>query len=290
VERKGIADARRLQRIASWVQQQSGHVAAELRQDVADDPSEAASAWRSTLGVDAAEQLAWSNHAAAFSSWRAALERSGVAVVQYPLGGDGIRGFSLPDRHLPIIGVNTAYNVAARVYTVFHELGHLATRTSSACVGFVPAGTSADPIEGWCERFAAALLLPESDVREWLAARADSGVPSVSTVRALAAAFKVSGRAGALRLIGLGVAPSSLYRQVENRFVRLDHDDRLHGGGPGKRTPHLRLHRLGRLIPATLWEAADRELISRRDVLADLRISTGDLEEIRQLLGEPTTR
>ena len=73
------------------------------------------------------------------------------------------------DAIAPALIVNSAWNVEARIFTTFHEVGHLVMRTSSACIGYV--GVREDPqrsIERWCDRFAASLLMPEDDVGEIL--------------------------------------------------------------------------------------------------------------------------
>ena len=66
-------------------------------------------------------------------------------------------------RQVPVIAVNTAWNDEARTFTLLHELGHLVARTDSACAAGEPAELSDawDPVERWCQGFAAALLSPK---------------------------------------------------------------------------------------------------------------------------------
>ena len=67
-----------------------------------------------------------------------------------------------------MVAVNTAWNESARIFTLFHEMGHLIARTSSACVESVHTRSRTDPVERWCERFAADVLMPNKDVETTL--------------------------------------------------------------------------------------------------------------------------
>ena len=114
----------------------------------------------------------------------------------YPIGEDACRGFSLWDSLAPVIAVNTAWNEEARIFTLFHEFGHILTRSSSACVEVGSTRTltgTEDPAERWCERFAASLLMPDDDVRLLVGQRFGlARIDRVDDVRWLARQFKAS--------------------------------------------------------------------------------------------------
>ena len=81
--------------------------------------------------------------------------------MQLTMGKDNIRGFGASDDYAPLVAVNTAYHPTARIFTLFHEVAHLLTRTDAACQSFVFPDQQYGSIERWCERFAAAYLLPK---------------------------------------------------------------------------------------------------------------------------------
>ncbi len=125
---------------------------------------------------------------------------------------DSARGFSLWDDDAPLIAVNSAWNPAARVYTLFHEYGHLLSRTSSVCLERVGVKISrpTDPAERWCKEFAAAALLPWSGVSkvlkdrfEWSKRYGDArhwaGSPSWRSGSSAPARLGCSGRTGSTR-------------------------------------------------------------------------------------------
>jgi Zn-dependent peptidase ImmA (M78 family) len=97
-------------------------------------------------------------------------------------------------------------------------------------------------VERWCEQFAAAFLLPSDDVRERY--RREGGKPIITSVKALAAAFNVSLRAVAWRLIDLDLAPSHLYGQVEE-MARVPSRSRRRGAS-GETRPEKRFREYGR--------------------------------------------
>ena len=136
------------------------------------------------------------------------------------LGKEGIRGFSAWDD----VAVNTAYHPTARVFTLFHEVGHLLRRDDAACLRFMRPGDAEAGIERWCERFSANLLMPREALAE-VAGRYGvtpvAPVPDVRTARLISQRFHVSTRAGSLRLQELGLAPQGFYGRVESELAAL---------------------------------------------------------------------
>jgi Zn-dependent peptidase ImmA (M78 family) len=171
VELQRLREAARLQRILAWINRELHGPPVSLPQlTTSADPLPAAAETRSRLGITTERQRAWRSSSAALQDLREAIERSGVFVLMLPLGEEACRGFSLWDEHAPLIAVNTAWNAESRAFTLFHEYAHLLTRTPSACLeGPLRRPSSReDPAERWCERFAAAVLLPPEELRRYL--------------------------------------------------------------------------------------------------------------------------
>lgn len=83
------------------------------------------------------------------------------------------------------------------------------TRTSSACVESLRTGDRGDPIERWCERFAAEVLMPAQDVGAVLRQQGwtpGATVTNLDAAAAIARRFKVSLRAAVIRLVTTGAA------------------------------------------------------------------------------------
>ncbi len=184
-------------------------------------PEAAAAQAREWCGVSVSEQTTWrGGDYAAFNGWRAALDARGLLVFSIEIGRGEVRGFSCWDPWSPLIVVNSsAVSPAARVFTLGHELGHLLTRTDAACIEPQQRLFVEVDVERWCERFAAAFLMPAGHVRTFASRRKlrDRGA-EIEDVKALMTYFQVSARAAALRLIDLGYAGATLYADVEKTF------------------------------------------------------------------------
>ena len=115
--------------------------------------------------------MSWSSPAIAFRKWRTEIERLGILVFLYSLGREAARGFSFASDAPPVIGVSTTWHASVRVFTLFHELGHVLTNTSSSCVEAMIGHPTEDPIERWCESFAASFLMPRTTILELFKSR-----------------------------------------------------------------------------------------------------------------------
>jgi len=188
-----------------------------------DTAEQAAATARSAIGLTVDQQVRFKSANEAFAGWRYALEARGVLTLNLPLGDKGIRGFSSAGPLAPMCAVNTAYNFAARTYTLIHELGHLLTSDGSSCWKFEgPGDTNQVGSERWCDRFAADFLLPEDAVRRFVADIDLEELKTIGGASLLGKAFNVSARAVALRLIHLGYAPEALYGVIEAHFQTVD--------------------------------------------------------------------
>ena len=131
-----------------------------------DNPETVAAHAREWLGVTWETQCSWRDLDGALSGWRAALERSGVLVFmsvgEVPV--TEMRGFCLIHERAPAIVVNNYDRKSARVFTVFHELGHIILRKDALCRdldGDEHSSAVVPKTEAWCNRFAGAFLVPE---------------------------------------------------------------------------------------------------------------------------------
>jgi Zn-dependent peptidase ImmA (M78 family)/transcriptional regulator with XRE-family HTH domain len=276
--------ARRIQQMASWVLREEERSPVVLpRSSIAYDSEQAAAEVRRFLDVSVARQLAWRDTSEALRAWRTAVESRAVLVFQLQLGKSGIRGFSAWDDRAPIVAVNSAYHVTARIFTLFHELGHMVTRTDAACLRFVVPNDSQPEVERWCERFAAELLLPADTVRE-VAARmgVTDATPTddIETARRIANRFKVSTRATSLRLQELQLAPQRFYEALEVRLSQYDWSS-SGGGGGGQPRVEKRLGQLGYRAPEILIAAKESGRITQADLCDYLNLTTGQVDDLR---------
>lgn len=286
-ERRYLREARRVQEAAKWLTRELGDSRPSIPAHTLESNVEQVGQYvrQKLKPLLPAPMTSWRTHAQAFDAWRTALEASGVLVFVFPLGEESARGFSLWDDDVPLIAVNSAWNHAARVYTLFHEYGHLLTRTSSVCLERSGPKLSrpTDPAERWCEEFAAAALLPWSDVAELLKKRFNwrSGdkVETLNVPRAIASAFKVSWRAATIRLIESDAATWGLYSAIPPHA-----DRKKRGGGPddgGRDRGEIRRDQYGRKALRLFFRGLDQRVLGRSDLLDYLDVPDSALDRLQ---------
>ncbi|MBI4470944.1 MAG: ImmA/IrrE family metallo-endopeptidase [Acidobacteria bacterium] len=288
-ELRALRQAARMQRVLAWI-------AVELGNEVTDfpmiqletGPEDAAERVRTWMGIPGTRDLARGTPSQAFDAWRERIEANGILVFLCSLGAHSCRGFSLWNSSAPIAAVNTYWREEARIFTLLHELGHLITRTSSACVdGVRLPRTGGDQEERWCEKFAAALLLPRQEVlqvlREQLRWRPNQRVIALDDARILASKFSASLRAAVLRLVEINIASWSLYEAIP----AVSDQKEQSRGGRGRTRREIREDQYGRRTAQLFHCAVDRELISRSQAVDYLDVP--DVEFDRLGLGSRLT-
>jgi Zn-dependent peptidase ImmA (M78 family) len=87
------------------------------------------------------------------------IESKGIAIFQLSLNNDSVRGFSLSDESIPVIVLKRSKEYpSAKIFTLFHELGHILLHEGGICDFSFAKGSPA--IEKWCNAFAAEILMP----------------------------------------------------------------------------------------------------------------------------------
>jgi len=200
-------------------------------------PESVAQNMRETMGLSVSERRklpAWTD---VLRQMIVKAEDSGVLVMGSSIVGSNshrklnvaeFRGFALADDLAPLVFLNTSDSKAAQMFTLAHELAHIwlgATGISDVATGAVPK----HQIEQWCNRVAAELLMPLSEVR----AAYKPDVLLNEEIQRLAGYFKVSTLVVLWRLFDAGfIDESSLwrhYRKEQERFKKLE--QRGSGGG-----------------------------------------------------------
>ena len=277
-ERRYLREAVRLQRFLSWLAKEMGDAPVALPPERPQaDATTVASRVRDGLGITVEEQVGWASPSGAFAAWRQKLEGAGVLVLLFPMGRESCRGFSLWDDHVPLIAVNTTgWPPGARAFTLFHEYGHLVTRTPSACLQARRRLTSvaSDSPERWGEEFAAALLMPADAVRA-LVARVGR-LPAEELSSTVATYFWVSLRAATLRLVELEFLTWQAYED-------LPPFEGKKGGGrskEGRDRARQRIDQYGSRATRLVSRGLERDVIGRSEVLDYLDVPEPSLDRL----------
>ena len=259
----------------------------DLSASVTDDPLVLARSLRALLGVTLDEQFAWADQYVALNAWKGAAERAGVLVFQTEnLPISEARGFSVALFPLPVVVLNSKESPKGRIFTLMHELAHIALRAGGVCDLHEDSRSKREPdrVEVFCNRVAGATLVPGeslgatlvalelSEEREWLE-------PSL---RKLADRYSISTDAALRSLVQAGRYPAELYGNRHAAFAKA-WDARKPKSGP---VPYYRraLGWSGRRFARMAITAYDDQRISSADLTEFLRVKIKQVEQIRSAL------
>ncbi len=221
-----------MQRRQAWmreflIEQGQEHIPVVRSARPSESPVSVANQMRRTLGLDeewAAREPTWTD---ALRVLREAMESAGILVVvngvvgnntHRKLNPDEFRGFVLVDEYAPLVFVNGADAKAAQMFTLAHELAHVAFGSSAAfdLRDMLPAD---DPTERACNRLAAEFLVPEPELHQfWPLVRSGR-----QPFQVIARRFKVSVLVAARRTLDLGL----IQREAFLEFYRAyQHEER----------------------------------------------------------------
>lgn len=216
-------------------------------------------------------------------------ERSGVLVLRSslvgnnthrPLSVDDFRGFALADPLAPVVFVNTADVPPAQIFTLIHELAHLAinvTGVSNAPVADEHAGALRKE-EQFCNAVAAEFLVPAEEFESaW-----DEDLDLAGNAANLAKQFKVSRLVIARRAFDRGYVKPQVYwpfvhaciataRAKRNKLKDAD-------GGPGYFV--MVRSRNGKQFTRTVVEAAARGQVLYRDAARLLGVKPKSIDAL----------
>ena len=174
---------------------------------------------REALGIHIEEQLGWTSEWQAWRTWRETVEATGVLVFQFPkVNLDQARGVTLLRFPLPAIGINSRESSpAARVFTLLHELVHLALAVGHeerAALAETRDEAAWSDVERFAEEAAGEALIPAATLSALLLKmKVAPGAWDIALVRSLASKFHVSPLAMATRLRAAGALSWDDYRR-----------------------------------------------------------------------------
>lgn len=171
---------------------------------------------------------------AALKFWKQTVEAKGILVCQTSVNTHlsvelaTARGFCIAQRPFPVIIVNPKDSPYGRIFTLIHELVHIALGESVIQnTGFEAANSlNLDPIEVFCNQVAAEVLVPENELLERINLETlQEDLPGTSKF------FHVSSEVIMRRLQTLGVISRRDYQTYRSRQLAKYRDTPKPGGG-----------------------------------------------------------
>lgn len=232
---------------------------------------------RELLKLDYNTQIKFRKPENALSYCISKLEEKGFLIFQAAkIEPTEMRGLSVAYDIFPIIALNRKDEISARLFTLFHELVHILTRTSGICNDMTTQGKSTYDIELFCNKVAGYALVPEEllKINSNISLIRQYGLDD-SYINAIARDFAVSKEVIINRLWDIGVITKGTYFDTLNRYTEeyLVYKRTKKGGFL---PPALdKGSQVGKLYTKTVMQAYRTEKISPRDAsgyLLGLRI------------------
>ena len=197
-----------------------------LHAQLDDSPTELAQQTRTSLGISVETQASWNGTREALENWREQVEEKGIFVFKDAFRDESVDGFCLVHEQFPVIYLNNSRSSARQIFSLFHALAYLLLGENGITRGINPIG---EPIEGFCNQFAAEFLMPPSDLEP----RLNYPVYDDDAVEELASYYKVSRRVVLLRLINRDVLMQNSYRRRTAQWTE-GYESRLEGRAGGE--------------------------------------------------------
>jgi Zn-dependent peptidase ImmA (M78 family) len=249
---------------------------------------------RTALGFEPGQS--WDSSYEALNYLASAVERLGILVIHTrEVSVSEMRGFSVSEWPFPAIALNGSDAPRARLFTLAHELVHLALNASGLCDLHESGSThrtTEDAVEHFCNRTAAALFMPsEMLLADPTVAQTPKGHAwTLDELAMLSRRFGPSREAALLRLLSLGRADWELYWSRKDELDREAEQarslERLRRkespGGPSYYV--VKARDLGHGYVTSVLDAFRSRAISSLDVSDYLEVRFSQLPRLEQVL------
>lgn len=224
------------------------------------------------LGFSRAELQKANNPHAALKFWKQTVEAKGILVCQTSVNThlsvklETVRGFCIAQRPFPVIVVNPKDSPYGRIFTLIHELVHIALGESviqnTDFEATLPSNL--DPIEVFCNQVAAEVLVPEDELLEIVNLEMlEEELSGTSKF------FHVSSEVIMRRLLTLGKISRHDYRTYRNRQLAKYKDTPARTGGAAPYHNRL-LNTSGEYFARTAFTAYYEQKITRAELASVL--------------------
>ena len=247
-----------------------------------EDPIDWAKTIREHFSIGLADQYRCSSSRQFYLYLRERMERKGIFVQCFTdVPVDVVRGFSVYEEKLPVIGINNEDRPPAKSFSLIHELVHLLKRESSVC-NIMYNAISSQKEEVFCNAVAGELLVPKDALMIVLANGCYKKPYTTDDIRLIANRFSVSREVIIRRLLDTDRISDVEYDTYADEFRREIESDREEqrlareaGLKTGFRASVSRdaIDRTSSIVCKTLYYGYGEEMYSKRDIAQHLGIA-----------------
>lgn len=254
-------------------------------------PAALAERAREALSISITDQIGWSDQYEALRKWKHAVESLGVLVFQIPAIDIGVmRGFSIAEMPLPVIGINRGETPRARIFSIMHELTHLMVRQSGICDFSEDESLPPEDrrIEVFCNAVAAEILVPADAFLEQTEIASRSSGEQIwdeTIIEALSRRFNVSRTFIVRRLLDQGRCSRTFYQEKQALYLSQFRAMREAPSDVREKWGEKRMRILGDGFVGLVIDTYRSGNLTLSDMLGHLQIKTKHLPQLEQHFG-----
>ncbi len=140
-------------------------------------------------------------------------EKFFIPIIEHALKTNGVRAFSVYDE-VCVIVLNESDPKEVKLFSLFHEFCHLLKRQDGICSVDIEKDRTNEPEERYCDQFAASILLPEKELKEFI----QEPITTFSKIDKVAKSFGVSKQVTIIRLRELSKIDSRIYSAFKKKL------------------------------------------------------------------------
>jgi Zn-dependent peptidase ImmA (M78 family) len=211
-----------------------------------DNPENVAEYFREKIGISLEDQKKWRDSSMALRVWKDGIEKLGLFILQHSLSKDDISAFCLADQTPYVLMLNSAEHVNRRIFSLFHEIGHVLLHMSGICN---PDNLSRNSykyvqIEKFCNQFSAAFLVPVEDFESNAIVQAlrhqDFEDWDQEKIYRLSNIYRVSREVIYRRLMSIGILEEKKYKSKRSELIKNFEEYKKIASSKEKKIPQYR--------------------------------------------------
>lgn len=181
--------------------------------------------FRSVIGISVGDQSKWPNPSSALKNWKVGIEKLGIFIMQQSLKEEDVSAFCLADQSPYILVLNSGEHENRRMFSLFHEIGHILLRHSGVCTPDNLSRNSKEyaHIEKFCNQFAASLLVPHDEFLTNSIVIKLNNTPfeqwDPKDIKELSSRFRVSQEVIYRRLVTIGILDEGKYQRKRKELI-----------------------------------------------------------------------
>lgn len=257
-------------------------------------PEESAKTERKKLGFES-EEILLSKEAKKsvrdfYNVLRRKIESLNIFVFQGSMAIQEVRGLTLSEKFPRVIVINSKDVVQAKIFSLLHEYGHVLLRKDGMCIPqamYTKNNSNGDVqiIENWCNRFAAAVLMPQKEFLEEYNKLEEKEKDVRKIINSLSNKFRASKQATIIRITTL---TKNNVSSQEYQHILDELKDETTKNKPKKKTKggpsaiDICISQKGRKFVSLVIESKRSKNINNSDVIDYLHLNLKHMKKLQE--------